>query len=185
MPVKMILTAVVGRPHERFSHVVIQPREPQDRILRQCRDDAHGVLPYVEEVIGRALGAPEGAGNLRQADGEDACISAEHPRGGFAREQFHEFLAYPLPGDAREQIPLVLGGGGGIRLHGKAEDGGKAQGAQDAQGILLETAGWVTDGADDTRVNIRPAAEWVHVADPGGVGNGVHGEIAPCKVFTQ
>src|SRR5260370_26596146 len=126
------------------------------------------------------------SGDFGEQLGEEAEFveESEATAGSALGEELGELFADAFRGNDVDFARVSADGGESCGFDGVAETRSEADGAQHAEFVFCETAGWVTDGADDSCGKIGPAAD--EVEDLAGVmehEKAVDGEIATLHVF--
>src|SRR5258708_2681863 len=126
------------------------------------------------------------SGDLGEQLGEEAEFVEEFEAtaGSALGEEVGGFFADAVRGHDVDFARVSADGGGRCRFDGVGETRSEADGAQHAEFVFGETAGWVADGADDSCGKISAAAD--EVEDFAGVvahQQAVDSEIAALDIF--
>ncbi len=92
---------------------------------------------------------------------------------------------YPLAGKAWQQALVLAGALAGKGVNGEPQHSGKAQAAQNAQGVLVEPQGRLAHAAKHPVFQIRQAGKGIKKAQTRTIGHGVYGKVPAGQVLGQ
>ena len=113
------------------------------------------------------------------------AILQQNGFGILSAQQAGELCLNPFRRDSGQQAPVPMDGLGCVRLQTEAKNSGKAQGAEDAQSVLLKAEVGLSHAADDSGGDVGYAAAAVHQSGGGAPGQRVHGEVPADQVLLQ
>ena len=186
VPVEVAHTVLVLLIAVGFTQVVEEKGQPHSNILRGgCLYRTDGMLPYVIGVVGVVLGKSKTGTDFRDDPNQDVLVLTQDHAGVLAPEQFNQFLLLSLPGNLSKKIRLTPCRVPGVIFKSKTRHSGKPKSPHDSQPILAEPAVRTANTTNNLVFDILSAIEWVNKAGRGGVGHGVHREIAPGQVALE
>ena len=180
--VKVSGSVPIHRKAGGLAAVMQEGGQAKDRVRTDGLGGDGAVGQHVVAMVFAPLVEARHRGQLRHRHGEDGPEAADHPPHVRAADQLDQLHGDPFAADCFQQILFCKGRGCGGRVEIEAEDGGKSQGAKDAQSILVKAAVGVSDAADALSREIVLPAAGVHESGLRAPGHCVDGEIPAGEV---
>ena len=185
MSVKMSDSGGVLRVADALADIMEQHRQTELRAGRNRFERAHRVLPQRIAVVWIVLLKAD----HRTEFGEDFCddrrILHQNPAGIRRADDLNQFRSDAFGGDLMQKSAAVENRRAGLRFDLQSVCRGKAQGAQNAQGILGQPFGRIANTAEHAAGQISLTAERIAQSVPGTPRHGVDGKIAPREIRTD
>ena len=154
MTVKVVNAFFVRRLARRFAGVVKEHDQPQVRVLRRRLHRPGNVGKHIVYMPWILLGTVKGGHQLRHHHTDDFFIIYQHIKGPITKKQLFQFLVDPLGRHQAESLFQFKSSLCRLFLQGKAQNGSKAQGAENTQRVL---------GKPQTRLSHAPQALGFHI----------------------
>ena len=135
--------------------------------------------------MGVVLRETQLVGKLRQQHEEDVGIGFQQGAGKRRAQEPRQLGQQALGGHLQKGLPVPVQCAFGAGLGRQVIQRGKAQAAQDAQGILPKARVGVAHAAQHPVLQIVPAVEGVAQALARMIGHGVDGKVAPGEVLPE
>ena len=177
MTVKVVNAFFVRSLARRFAGVVKEHDQPQVCVLRRRLHRPGNVGKHIVYMPWILLGAIKGGYQLRHYHTDNLFVFYQHIKGPVAKQQLFQLHIDPLSGHQVESLFQCKSSLCRFFLQGKAQNGSKAQGAENTQRVLGKPQARLSHAPQALGFHIRLAAKGVYQSSRRVVSHGVDGKI--------